>query len=193
MNQSSIDAASPVEASRSARLRRIRQVSKAMVVACAVVAPLLVAGLLIYWIATPANVVFHHAGLSAEPSASLALWMRLAAFALSMVPLGVLIHGLLCARRAFKRFASGETFSPDAVRGLRSFAVSVAVSSLLKPIAGAALSVLLSATRPDQPRSLVLSVGSDTLLALLFAGTVAVIAWILVEATDIADEYRQFV
>ncbi|MDE1148391.1 MAG: DUF2975 domain-containing protein [Azospirillaceae bacterium] len=112
---------------------------------------------------------------------------------MSMVPLGALIYGLLRARRSFEMFARGQAFSSEAIRGLRSFALAVAASSLLKPVVGAALGLLLGATSPGHVRSLVVNFGSDTLLALLFAAMVAVIAWVLLEAADIAAENRQFV
>jgi hypothetical protein len=110
-----------------------------------------------------------------------------------MVPLAALIYGLLAARRCFSLFAQDQALTPDAARGLRTFALAMAGSAVLQPIAGAALMVLLSTLSPERVWSIGVNVGSDTLLQLLFAGVVAVIAWVLVEATEIADEYRQFV
>ena len=92
-----------------------------------------------------------------------------------------------------ERFAAGRIFSGDAARSLRGFALGVGASALLKPAAGAALSLLLGAVSPAHMRSLVLNVGSDTLLSLLFAGIVAIIAGVLVEAADVAAENAQFV
>lgn len=44
--------------------------------------------------------------------------------------------------------------------------------------------------RPERPS---LSFGSDSLLALLFAGWIAVMAWVMAEAMAIADENAQFI
>lgn len=71
--------------------------------------------------------------------------------------------------------------------------LGVAASAVLKPLAGAALAVLLSWNGPDGAKTLVLAVGSDTLISLLFAGIVAVFAWIMAEAVEISDENDQFV
>jgi hypothetical protein len=64
---------------------------------------------------------------------------------------------------------------------------------LLKPVAGAALSILLSWQTYATGKTLVVNFGSDALLALLFAGLIAVIAWVMAEAMAIADENAQFV
>lgn len=178
---------------RMRRMKRIRTLSAAMANACLVVSALLMLAMAVYWLVTPAASVFGQAGLQLTAPVELAGSVRLVAFAISMVPLAALVFGLFAARRCFAAFADGRVFSRDAISGLRSFAVAVAVSSLLKPLAGALLSLLLSTTDADQAHSIVLYVGSDTLLALLFAAMVAIIAWVLSEATDIADEHQQFV
>ena len=61
------------------------------------------------------------------------------------------------------------------------------------PLIGALLSILLSWQTYAQGQSIVIALGSDTLLALLFAGLVAVTAWVMAEANAIADEHAQFV
>ena len=61
------------------------------------------------------------------------------------------------------------------------------------PVGRAALSMLLSWRTYATGKSLVVNLGSDTLLALLFAGLIAVIAWVMAEATAIADENAQFI
>ena len=178
---------------RAIRLHRVRRLSGAMAMASAAVAVLLGAAMLLYWCLTPADTLFRQAGLVLPAPADIGLPTRLAAFAIGMIPLGALIVGLLSARRCFACFAAGHIFSGAAARGLRGFALGVGASALLKPLAGAALSVLLSALSPAHARSLVLNVGSDTLLSLLFAAMVAIIAGVLVEATEVAAENDQFV
>ena len=178
---------------RSARMARIRGLSAVMGWICVAAAVLLTLTMLIYWYSTTPEALFQQAGLAVAPPAAIDPLVRLGALAVSMVPLGALIVGLLAARRCFALFASGHAFSGGAIRELRSFALGVAASALLKAPAGAVLSLVLSATSPGHTRSLVVNVGSDTLLALMFAAMVAVIAWVLVEATEIADENRQFI
>lgn len=174
-------------------LRRIRRLSGAMATTSTAVAVLLGVAMLLYWYITPADTLFRHAGLAIPPPTDVGLPARLAAFAVAMVPLGALILGLLSARRCFNCFAAGRIFSRDAARSLQGLALGVGASALLKPVAGAALSLLLSALSPGHVHSLVLHVGSDTALSLLFATMVAIIAGVLVEAAEVAAENDQFV
>jgi hypothetical protein len=176
-----------------ARTDRLRRLSGALAMVCLGVALLLPALMAAYWWLTPAEALFRQAGLGLAPPPALAWPVRLAGFALAMIPLAALVLGLLSARRCFASFAAGRIFSVDAARGLRGFALWVGASALLKPVAGAALSLLLGATSPGETRSLVLSIGSDTLLTLLFAAMVALVASVLVKAAEIAAENEQFV
>lgn len=159
------------------------------------VAALLTLGMLFYWLLTPAAQLLTQAGVRSSAPLSLGMGLRLSAFLIAMIPLGALIIGLLSARRTFRHLAQVQVFSTKTVCGLKSFAVAVACSALLKPIAEAALSVLsvLLSSQAAGQKSLVLTVGSDRLLSLIFAGTVAVIAWIMAEAVSIADENKQFI
>ncbi|MBS0253458.1 MAG: DUF2975 domain-containing protein [Proteobacteria bacterium] len=178
---------------RAARLDRVRRLSAGMAAACLAAAVLLTLGMATYWWTTTATNIFRQAGLPIIPSADVGAFVRLGAFSISMIPLGALIYGLLAARRCFQAFSNGRIFSPETIGGLRSFALAVAASALLKPLAGAALCVFLSASASTPTRSLVLKLDSDTLISLLFAGMVAIIAWVLSEATEVADENRQFI
>ena len=112
---------------------------------------------------------------------------------LSMIPVAVLVYGLINARRCFAGFAAGEFFSLAAADRLRNFAIAVAASSLLEPLSGGALSVLLSINGLSGPRTLRLEIGSETLIMMIFAGTVAIIAWLMAEAAGLAEENEQFV
>ncbi|MGU3493868.1 DUF2975 domain-containing protein [Xanthobacteraceae bacterium A53D] len=179
------------ETERTVRANRMRGLSRAMSHLCLLTAVLLTVGMGGYWAATPAATLLAQAGLA--PSAGhLSLPLRIGGFLISMVPLGALVFGLLRARLCFRLLARGEAFSLGTINGLRTFAIAIAVSAALKPLAGAALSLLLSGAGGGQ-RTLALHVGSDTLLALIFAGTVATMAWVMAEAAAIADENRQFV
>lgn len=178
---------------RAIRLGRVRRLSRMMAIASVAVAVLLGAAMLLYWCLTPADMLFRHAGLMLSPPLAISFPARLAAFAVAMLPLGALIAGLLCARRCFTCFAAGAIFSGDAARSLRGFALGVGASALLKPVAGAALGLLLSMLSPAGTHSLVLNIGSDMLLSILFAAMVALIAGVLVEAAEIAAENDQFV
>jgi hypothetical protein len=164
-----------------------------MAVGCLVTSVMLTSAMLLYWTLTPAQTLLSQAGISNAPVADIDVLIRTLAFTISMIPLGTLIYGFLNARRCFVAFAAGEIFSSEQVKRLKAFSIAAAVSGLLKPLAGAALSVLLSFSNLAGRRTLALNIGSDTLIVLIFAGTVAVIAWVMAEAIDISDENKQFV
>jgi hypothetical protein len=172
---------------------RIRGLSHAMAVGCLVTCGLLVAAMAIYWALTPIRTLFSQAGIQDAPATEIDILVRLLAFGISMVPLGTLIYGLLSARRCFASFAAGRIFSSESIKHLKAFSIAVAGSALLKPFAGAALSVLLSSRAAPGSMTMALNIGSDTIIALIFAGTMAIIAGVMAEALDIADENKQFV
>ena len=179
--------------SRHARLNRIRLLSLALARGCILLAALLTAGLLFYWFSASTSSIAADARMPAEWLTGLGTGRRAAGFAISFVPLACLIVALMSARRCFGAFAAGDFFGRDAVKGLRDFALGLLASALLKPFSAAALSVLLSSDAPAGQHRLTLGFGSDTILALLAAGIIAVIAWVLAEASALADENAQFI
>ncbi|CCD91323.1 conserved membrane hypothetical protein [Bradyrhizobium sp. ORS 375] len=178
---------------RPTRSDRIRRLSRLMAAGCLVTSVLLATAMVLYWALTPTHTLFGQAGIPHPPLTEIGASTRALAFSIAMVPLGTLISGLLSARRCFQAFAAGRIFAQESIQQLKAFAIAVAASALLKPLAGAALSVVLSLHNQPGAKTLALSLGSDTLLALIFAGTVAVIAWVMTEALEIDDENKQFV
>ncbi|KRB26829.1 MULTISPECIES: DUF2975 domain-containing protein [Mesorhizobium] len=178
---------------RLARLNRIRLFSLALARGCILLAALLAAGLVFYWFSASPSSIAADALMPPEWLAGLGMGRRAAGFAISFVPLACLIVALMSARRCFGAFAAGNFFGRDAVKGLRDFALGLLASALLKPFSAAALSVLLSSDAPAGQHRLTLGFGSDTILALLAAGIIAVIAWVLAEAAALADENAQFI
>src|SRR5262249_5810614 len=143
---------------------------------CILASVLLVVAMAYYWSATPGWTLIADARLVYATPGDFTIATRGVSFLISMVPLGVLIWGLFQARRCFRSLAAGRIFAIETVVGLRRFALAVFFASLLKPVAGAALSMFLSWGGPKGTRMLSISLGSDTLLALLFAGTILIIA-----------------
>jgi len=133
------------------------------------------------------------ARLGLKPGLPIALWQSGLAAGVGMLPVCAMAYGLLRARLCFLGFVRGETFSLGTVRHLRGFAaglVSSAVAGLLSP---ALTSVLLTLQAPAGQRSLVLGVGSNEILMLLFAGIVWQIAHVMTQAVELADEHAQIV
>lgn len=175
------------------RFQHIRILSRALAYLCGGISIVLALGLAAYWIVSADETIHLDARLPGIAVHPIGWDVRLASMAISALPLACLIWGLLRARGCFEAFARGHFFTLDNIHRLRDFAIAVFASTLLKPFAGAALSMLLSWRTYATGKSLVVNLGSDTLLALLFAGLIAVIAWVMAEATAIADENAQFI
>ena len=181
------------QAAARERFQHIRILSRILVYLCGGISIVLAAGLLAYWIVSADETIHFDARLPGIAVHPIGWEIRLASMAISALPLACLIWGLLRVRRCFEAFAQDHVFTLENVHRLRDFAIAVFASTLLKPLAGAALSILLSWQTYATGKTLVVNFGSDTLLALLFAGLIAVIAWIMAEAMAIADENAQFI
>ena len=175
------------------RQARIRRLGRWMARICLVTSLLLVTSMLAYWVLTPSADLYDAAGLPHERGGTIGVSIRLFGFTLAMLPLAVLAYGLENARRCFAGFADGRFFSLQADARLRRFAIAAGMSALLQPIAETALSLLLSINGLPGSRTLRLEIGSETLIMIVFAGTVAVIAWLMAEAAMMAEEHEQFV
>ncbi len=175
------------------RAHRLRSVSRWMAHACLLASALCAVALAIYWFAAPQADLLAAAQISFPALREVSFETRIAALAISMVPLAVLIWGLLNVRRCFVLFSQGRIFTAEVVDGFRRFSLALLMSALLKPFAGAALTALLSWGGPTGTRMVAIHLGSDTLFSLLFAGAMMVVVWVMSEAIAIADENAQFV
>jgi hypothetical protein len=182
----------PTPTARTRRLMKMQQLSRVMAMLSIVVAVALTGLSIFYWAATPWDRVLALLGMAPMGPPASETMLRIGGGAISLLPLAALILGLMAARSCFLALARGEVFSQASVRGLRGFAFWLLVSALLQPIAGAALSVLLS-LGSGGPGQLAISFSSDILLALLFSGMVLVIATVMSEAIEIADDNAQIV
>jgi len=118
---------------------------------------------------------------------------RVLGFLVSMIPTGVLIYGLARLRRMFQLYEAGNIFSAGSAQYLKQFAVAVMAQAVLGPIAGAMHSVIVTFHNPPGERMLTLSLGSGEYSALLLGGLLLVIAWIMGQGAELAEENRQFV
>ncbi|WP_195174898.1 DUF2975 domain-containing protein [Mesorhizobium sp. INR15] len=184
---------SALDPARQARLDRIRFFSVMLGRCCVALTALLTIALLLYWFMASAASVATDAQIPPEWLANLGIGRRVAGFAISFAPLACLIWALMAARRCFRAFVDGIFFSPEVTRNLRNCALGLLASALLKPFSAAALSVLLTWNAPSGQHRLTFGLGSDTMLALLAAGIIAVIAWVMAEASALAEENAQFV
>lgn len=121
------------------------------------------------------------------------LWQRMVVVALGMAPVCCASYGLVCAMRCFSGFSQAEYFSVRTVRYLRGFAAGIFASVVAGFLVSMLTSVLLTAGAPAGQRALAVSLGSNELLTLLFAGMVWQIAAVMARAVALAEENAQFV
>jgi Protein of unknown function (DUF2975) len=116
-----------------------------------------------------------------------------AAAGIIAIPVGVLLFGLWQARALFADFAEGRVFTLTSARYLRDFAACVLAQAILGPLSSAALFLALTFSNPPGNRQFAISLSLDNYVALIVGGVLLAVAWVMVEATRIADEHASFV
>jgi Protein of unknown function (DUF2975) len=173
---------------------RVRQISRWMALTCWLLLVLLPLGLVAYWATASEASLAVHANLPAGAiHGPLALWQRVAAGAVTAVPLALLLAGVWQARRCFAMFARGEVFTGASTVLLRRFAGWVAWAALASMLAASATSVLLTLNNPPGLRHLAIGIGSNEVFTLFFAGTVWLMAAVIAQGRSLAEENEGFV
>ena len=175
-------------------LQRIRRISRWMVLACWALLITLPLALVAYWAMASEAMLAGHANLPAQAvAAPLALWQRVAGGVVMGVPLTLLLVGVWQARRCFTLFASGQVFTRQTTELLRRFAGWVAWAALAALLSGSACSVLLTLNNPPGQRHLSISIGSDHVFTLFFAGLVWLMAAVMAQGQSLVEENEGFV
>lgn len=175
-------------------VQRIRRLSRWLAAMCLLMIIGLPIALIIYWSLVDPNELAMRSNLpSGAIQVELQLWQRLVGALVSGIPLGLLLLGLWQARNCFKLFAAGDVFNADAVRYLRRFAGWVMVSVIASVISSAAISALLTIYNPPTMRHLAIGIGSDQLFTLFFAGMVWLMAAVIAQGQDLAEENATFI
>lgn len=176
-------------------LQRIRRISQAMVWACWALVILMPVALVYYWATTNApDLATQYGNLQASAIlAPLQLWQRVAAAAVTAVPLVLLLMGVWQAKRCFAQFAAGQLFTAQATGHLRSFAGWMASAALAAIVAGAATSVLLTLQNPPGMRYLAVGISSTHVFSFFFAALVWLMADVMRQAQALAEENAHFV
>lgn len=173
-------------ATRRRRVASLTALTRTAAQALAIALPVLTAG---YWgLASGAEIALA-AGLGPAPL-ELDVAGRIGAATLSVLPVLALSWGLWRLAATLRLFSTGRPFAPEAARGLRDFGTGILICAVLKPIAAAALSVLVTWAGP---KALAISISSDTLLLLLLGAVMTLMGWALGEAAVLAEENAQFV
>lgn len=120
-------------------------------------------------------------------------WQHVLAVGVSLLPVGAVAYALVRAGQCFGGFVRGETFSLTTVRHLRGFAAGLLVSSGAGLLAPTAIAWLLTLYAPAGGRALTLSLGSQQLLMLLFAGIVWQMGDAMTRAVELAEDNAQII
>ena len=174
--------------------QRVRRISRWMVAACWALLVTLPLALVVYWATASEAQLAGHANLPVQAVAGpLALWQRIAGAVVTALPLGLLLAGVWQARRCFGMFAQGQVFTLQATALLGRFAGWVAWAALASMLAGSATSVLLTLNNPPGQRHLSISIGSNHVFTLFFAGLVWLMAAVIAQGHTLAEENEGFV
>jgi hypothetical protein len=175
-------------------LQRIRRISRLMVWACLGLVTLLPIALVVYWASATAADLAVQGNLPAGAiQGPLLLWQRVAAAAVTGVPLALLLLGVWQAKRCFAQFAQGHVFTAQATGYLRSMAGWVAAAALAAIVAGTVVSVLLTLNNPPGMRSLAVGVSSNHVFTLFFAALVWLMADVIGQGQALAEENERFI
>jgi hypothetical protein len=174
--------------------QRIRRMSRVLANACLLLIVALPIAVMMGWYLADAAQLAVRANLPAIAIQSpLAAWQRLAGLLVTETALAFLLIGLAEARACFRLFAAGEVFTSQAACRLRNFAGWVLGSVVASIVAMTAVSALLTMNNPPGMRQLTVSVGSDQVFTLFFAGMVWLMAAIIGQGTSMAEENAKFV
>jgi Protein of unknown function (DUF2975) len=116
-----------------------------------------------------------------------------AAALITAIPVGVMLYGLWQARLLFADFADGQLFTLTNARRLRDFAASVLAQAVLGPLSSTALLLAFTLHNGPGERHLAIALSSNDYIALIIGGVLLAVAWVMVEATRVADENASFV
>lgn len=112
---------------------------------------------------------------------------------LSMIYLAIGMGGFYFLRRAFANFAKGELFNFNNSRDLRLFSIFLFAQALARPIHFALSSVVLSWNHSPGEKILSISLGSGEIEVLSLAMILWVMSDLLVKASKLEKENKQFI
>ena len=172
------------------RLRLAGRLLAAFALGLTLALPVFAAG---YWGLASPETLTGAAGLLVAGGDPWPAWARATGLVITAAPLAALIWAILGARRCFREMAAGRLVSPAMTRGLKAMAGGMALSALLRPLAGIAASALASWSHPPGARSVTLNLSSDLLVLLVFAAAVWVVAHGMDRAAAVAGAHARFV
>jgi hypothetical protein len=182
-------------------LHRVQKTSRFLRGACTVAIPIIPVGLaaiwatLDWWLVGGGEVTGFRPWEGAHvnvpqpiPTYSLAL-----GFLSSMLPAGLMVYALWQLRALFGLYGRGQIFTAENAQRLRRFALAVLAMTLASPLENTL--TILAVTLGNPPGQRLLSVGfSSSELVTLFMGAIfLVIAWVMDEARELAEDQAQII
>lgn len=117
-----------------------------------------------------------------------------AGLALAMViGIGPGIWALLSLSALFRRYAAGDMLSADTALRLRQLGRALLAAAIGGVLAPTVAALAMTWGNAEGERTLILSLGSETYLLVLFAGLTTIIGWATAEGARLQDENRSFV
>ncbi|MFS2036443.1 hypothetical protein ACEN8I_20650 [Polaromonas sp. CT11-55] len=175
----------------------VQRLSSVLAWACALLAVALPLAVAYHLLSVPVESLLMRAGVSSQVAQAAAMEVTLGQKCLSVllgvVPVCCASYGLMCAMRCFSGFSQAEYFSLRTVKYLRGFAAGIFASVVTGVLSSTLITLVLTSAAAAGPRALSLSLGSNELLTLLFAGMVWQIAAVMARAVALAEENAQFV
>jgi hypothetical protein len=174
----------------SIRLVRASRIMGRLSAVGVVLVPLVVVAAFLFPDATRAlDISFNHLG--ADLTNAIPFGDRLCALAFALVPVAISTWGLFALARLFRCFAEGEIFSAGALRALSR--VTAALFGYVLAAFAMQLPISYFLTAHTGRHELSLTLGSDDVATLFVAGVAFVIARVMAEARQMADENASFV
>jgi len=132
--------------------------------------------------------------LSVDPSSiTLTPAVQISGALVSLVPLSVSIFGMVQVWCLFGEYARGHIFTALASMRLRRLAWSLIGTAVAQIFARTAIGLVLTFNNPPGKKMLILNVSSNDYGFVLFGVLMLGIAWVMVEATRLAQENAEFV
>lgn len=116
-----------------------------------------------------------------------------AGWLVSMVPVGVGLFALHQVWHLFGLYGRGAIFTPGATARLRRLAWSLIGVAAAQVLARTATGLVLTMNNPPGQKVLLVGLSSHDYVLLLFGVLLLAIAWVMVEATRLAQENAEFV
>lgn len=118
---------------------------------------------------------------------------RALGFAISMLPLGVMLYALQQAYAVFDGFRRGETISSAQPGRLENIGCAMLALAVLRPLAHCAVGLAMTYSNPPGARIVAIALDIGDVMLAIFGGLVIAIAFAMTEAARIADDHRQII